>query len=130
MSYSELKTPQATFRLIHRGQGDKAFARDWPKKVDLIIPELVHDQPVKELEKRFAEYVAELEANPSFELLSKIAKKTGEKIAFLDLAESQSLANARDYSLGLFEGLAGLFLVFKSLKPRREKKRNSLSFFT
>jgi len=130
MSYTELKTSQATFRLLHRSEGGKSFVKDWPAKVDAVIPELVHRRPIEDLEKRFESYVVELEENPQFQTLVQGAKKEKFRICFADLAESQSLASGRDHRSILVETFAGFLAVGRLLKllPSKSKSKR-LKFF-
>lgn len=131
MSYSEIKTPKAIFRLLHQQVGKNISGRDWPRKTDAVLVEMVQDPPVENLDQRVQAYIEEIEDNPSFEHLAKKAKKGKVRVCFGDLAESSCISNLRDRDLMILELVVGLLAVLSGLKliNRRSKETRRNPFF-
>ena len=129
MSYTELKTSRVIFRLLHRGEGERLFAGDWPRKVDAVLVEMVQDPPIQNWEDRFETFVVELENNPDFKALTARAKTEGFLVCFGDLAESVSLAGRRNWGIiraefliGMLSVLAGARLLGDDSQKQKERK--------
>jgi hypothetical protein len=126
MSYSELKTPTANFRLLHQLEGRKTPSQDLPKNFDAVLVEMVHQPPIKDLEKRIEVYIRGLESNPDLKSLVKKVKEVRARVWFGDLAESPSLSSLRDLDLMVVEFLAGLYVLSRGVGFLFRKKDKQL----
>lgn len=125
MSYSEVKTLKAKFRILHRLEGKKILPGDLPKDFDGVLVEMVHTKPIEDSGQRAEAYVAGLEEIKDLSLLVEKVKKNKAKIFFGDLAENKVISSQRDLNLMLLEFLAGLVLISESLVSllgRRKKQ--------
>ncbi|MFC1790507.1 hypothetical protein ACFLZP_03430 [Patescibacteria group bacterium] len=116
MSYTEVKTDQATFRILHRLEGKPVLKADLPRSFEALLVEMVHQDPIKDPEKRVAAYVGGLSQIPDLALPVERVKKNKARVYFGDLAENQLISSNRDLNLMLVEFLAGLVIISAGLK--------------
>jgi len=126
MSYTEVETAKATFRLLHGLAGKKSSNLDFPAKFEAALVEMVHQPPIEDIDQRIQAYVAGLENHPDLKILTEKIKESRARVYFGDLAESPSLSTVRDLDLMVIEFMAGLLVLGQGINwLLGKKKRNS-----
>lgn len=125
MSYTEIKTSQATFRLLHRLEGKQIFPTDLPENFAAVLIEMVHTRPIEDPNLRIQASLTGLEQIPDLSFLVKKIQKTNAQVYFGDLAENQLISNQRDLSLLFLELASGIVLFSLAVYSLfRKKKKN------